>query len=212
MMRSTRICTAALLTCAVAGAAHAATIAVGDATADLGPNLFLDETVSGGGDTTVSNGSFTLSRKDLSTNGPLNVGAGGTEVSITGIAWFGPNFAGTSATGAEVTVVYLGLDGVGGGGDDVVLGTTSAAYTFSGAGEYVWQFDAPITGTVDGLNSFFRFDMTATNVGGAFRMKNQAPFGNKMTVAGTSTAVPEPGSLALVALGGVLVAVRRRRG
>lgn len=210
-MKSVRIATAALFALGLAGWAGAATIVVGDATADLGPNLFLDETASGGGDTTVGSAAATLIRKDLATNGPLNVGVGGTDISITGIGWFGPNFAGTSATGAEVTVVYLGLDGVGGGGDDVVLGSTTAAYTFGGAGEYVWQFDAPITGTVDGLNSFFRFDLKATNAGGAFRMKNQSPLGNKLTVAGTSTAVPEPTSLALLGLGGLLVA-RRRRG
>ena len=180
-----------------AGSAHAVAITTGDVTATLGPNFLIDEAAGGGSDVQYTEGTTGLSRKDFSTGAqgnvagdqPLNVGAGGSLITITGVGWAGPNFAGTSATSISLNIRYLGADGVGGGGDDVLIGTVTDNFIFSGAGEYVWQFDTPISAVIDGANSFFRYEFNVQNAGGTFRVKSAAPFGVKLSAAGTSTAV-----------------------
>ncbi|MFN3167901.1 MAG: PEP-CTERM sorting domain-containing protein [Phycisphaeraceae bacterium] len=170
-----------------------ALIAKGDVTANLGPNFFQDEAATGGSDVQIQEGTTSLAREDFSTNGPLNVGAGGTLIEITGIGWASPNFAGTDATSVTLNIRYLGADGVGGGGDDVLIGTVTDAYPlpFEGAGEYYWLFDSPISNTIDGLNSFFRFEFNVANDtgDGTLRMKRLDNGNLKLTAAGTSTAV-----------------------
>ncbi|MFN3167902.1 MAG: PEP-CTERM sorting domain-containing protein [Phycisphaeraceae bacterium] len=191
----------------LAGSAHAATIVKGDATADLGPAFFLDNAAVGGSDVTTNEPNTLLKKEDF---GVLNVGPGGTLVSITGVAWASPNFTNTDAETVTISIRYLGADGSGGGGDDVLIGTVTDSLTFNGAGEYVWQFDAPISNTIDGLNNQFRLEISPQNTAGNGSMRFKSQNGVKFSVAGTSTAVPEPGSLALLGVGALFVARRRR--
>ena len=193
---------------------QAATVVAGNVTSTLGPIFFLDAAATGGNDYTINQPGTALFRRDF---GALNVGSGGTTITITGIGWASPNNAGNNdATSATVSIYYLGLDGVGGGGDDVLIGTVTDNYTFGGASEYVWVFDTPITADIDGANQFFRVDVSPSNGTntGSFMMKTtsgSAASEVKISVAGTSVAiVPEPSSLLLGAFG-LLRLLRRRR-
>ena len=195
--------------------APAATILTGDVTATLGPDFFLDTAATGGGDFTVNQpASGTFDRSF----GTLNVGAGGSTITIKGIGWASANSATTNdATSATVNITYLGSDGVAGGGNDVLIVTVTDAYTFAGAaGEYVWAFDTAISATIDGLNNQFRIVITPTNAGLngslSFKGATTASAANvKLSVAGTSVAVvPEPSAMLLGSIG-LLGLLRRRR-
>ena len=181
-------CFAAFVLLLLAPVADAATIARGDCTDDLGGDLFVDNAAPGGGDAQAHQPQAVLSRNDF---GELNIGAGGSRITITGVGWACPNNAANNdATSIEVRVVYLGADGVGGGGNDVVIGTATGTFNYTGAGEYVFVFDQPISAVVNGRNTFFRVDIRPSNEegDGSVRIKTQ---GNlvKVTVAGTSVAV-----------------------
>jgi hypothetical protein len=209
--------------CALLGAltladSHAATIVGGNVTDTLGPSFFFDSAATGGGDFTVNqpnSGAFVRSF------GTLNVGAGGSTITIAGIGWASLNSAtANDATSATVAISYLGADGVLGGGDDVLIGTATDAYTFAGAaGEYVWAFDTAMSATIDGLNNLFRILITPTNgtSNGSLSFKSTLSNPNataatvKLSVAGTSVAVvPEPSAALLGGLGVLLLARRRR--
>ena len=166
----------------VAHAAWGVTIEKGDVTAELGPGFFLDDAATGGGDTTTGNINLTRSF------GGLQVGAQGGEVTITGVGW-ASSANGTTATEATATITYLGADGVWGGGDDVVVGSTTDQLTFSGAGEYVWLFDAPIQATIDGSNSLFRININTGGTGNIRYKKDNASGNVKVSVAGISVAL-----------------------
>jgi len=171
-------------------AVQAATISEGSATARLGRNLFIDNASPGGGDAQATQPEAVLSRNDF---GQLNVGPGGSRIEITGVAWACPNnHDNNDASSIQVRVVYLGADGQGGGGDDVVIGSASGDFRYTGAGEYVFVFDEPFSAVVDGRGTFFRLDVRPSNAAGtgSIRLKTD---GNlpKVSVAGTSTAVAE---------------------
>ena len=199
----------------LASTAMAAVIQSGLATTDsvLGADYLLDDASTGGADVTTNEPSVLLARRPLA----LEIGSTGSEVTITGIGWASSvNTTANDADTVEVTITYLGLDGVGGGGDDVDLGTVTDAYaTHSAAGEVAWLFDTPIVATVDGLNNQFRLRIVPTNAAGngSLRFKSAVGAdsgidGPKLSIAGTSQAIPEPTSLVLVALSGLLL--RRR--
>ncbi len=200
---------------------HAATItAVATEGSIIGTTYLFDGNANiGGGDFTSigtpKTGSFV---RDWS---PLNVGAGGTTVTITGLAFGLPGSNNTNGNVLTATVAYLGADGVGGGGDDVTIGSSKGTLDFStGAGRYEWLFDSPLVSDIDGLNSIFRVTVTsfeADNSGSSFSYRFKTTTGTgagavKMDVAGTSVAlVPEP-SAALLGCLGLLALLRRRRG
>ena len=98
----------------------------------------------------------------------------------------------------------------------MLIGTATDNYTFGGAGEYVWEFDTPMVAVIDGLNSFFRVDVSPINGtgNGSFQLKTTSgtdASAVKISVAGTSVAVvPEP-SAALLGAIGALGLLRRRR-
>lgn len=207
-------CISGLAAFAGIATSHAATIVAGDVTSTLGPNFFLDAAATGGNDFAINQPGTALFRRSF---GTLNVGSGGTTITITGIGWASPNSAtNNDATSATVAIRYLGADGIFGGTDDVLIGTVTDNYTFGGASEYVWEFDTPMTAVIDGLNSFFRVEVSPINGAGngSFQMKTTSgtdASAVKLSVAGTSVAVvPEP-SAALLGAMGALALLRRQR-
>ncbi len=219
-MKVFQFCIVAACVSACSTHATAATIVAGDVTANLGPDFFLDAAATGGNDFFVNQPNTALFGRTFS---GLNVGPGGSQVSISGVGWASANNATASdATSAQVTITYLGADGVFGGGDDVAFGSVTDNYTFSGAGEYYWRFDTPLEAVIDGLNSIFRVAVAPLNdtTTGSLTMKTTTgtTAGNvKLSVAGTSVAlsgqIPEPSSLLIAAAlvcGGTVMARRRR--
>lgn len=171
--------------CCVAFVAEAKTIVSGDVTALLGPGFFLDDAAVGGGDQTT--GSINLIR---SFDG-LQVGSQGSDISISGIGW-ASSASGTTATEVMTSITYLGADGVAGGDDDVFIGSATNALIFSGAGEYVWEFDAPMIATIDGSNAWFLIHINTAGTG-TIRFKKDSVSGDvKLSVAGSSVAEQVP--------------------
>lgn len=199
---STAIC--AVLT-VMAVSSHGSSIIKADVTSSLGPSFFIDDASTQGGDSNSQN--FNLDRNwTLIT--PFSIGDGGTLLTIIGLGFALPGAGNTDANIFTATITYLGADETFGGGDDVLLGSATGTLNFSsGAGEYSWLFDTPITGTIDGVGDMFRVNITADS---NIRLKNATsgtvpPSGNtgpKLSVAGSSVAVvPEPSALSLTAAG-----------
>lgn len=197
---------------------HAAIIVAGNVTTVLGPNFFIDNAATGGSDFTVNQPNSAVFTRSF---GTLNVGAEGSTINISGIGWASLNSAASNdASFATVGITYLGADGIFGGGDDVLIGTVTNAYTFAGSGtEYVWSFDTPLTATIDGLNNLFRIVITPSNgtSNGSLSFKttdasNPGTAANaKLSVAGTSLAVvPEPSAALLGGVALLTLLVRRR--
>ena len=178
----------ALLVMLLAPTNFAGEITRGDVTDDLGPDFLVDNASPGGQDAQAHQPQAVLSRNDV---GPLNVGEGGSRITITGVGFACPNNqANNDATSVEVRVIYLGRDGVGGGRDDVVIANVTGAFNYNGAGEYVFEFDEPVSAVIDGRNSFFRVDLRPTNDAGngSIRIKSANNL-VKVSIAGTSAAV-----------------------
>ncbi|MFK7910750.1 MAG: sulfatase-like hydrolase/transferase [Akkermansiaceae bacterium] len=162
-------------------------------TSTLGTNFLINAAATGGSDLDSSGSPEAL---NLSRNlGPFTPGSGGTDISITGLAFGMPGAGNTNGNVITATITYLGADGVFGGGDDVVLGSVSDTLQFTtGAGVYSWAFDTPIAGTIDGVNSQFRIRLesdTALNGGNSNNIRLKSTGGGagaKLSVAGT--AVP----------------------
>ncbi len=168
------------------GNAGADTIAPGDVTAVLGPNFFVDEAVTGGGDFAATVANF---NRDF-TMPLLPSGSGGTQVTINGIGWACAG-NGVLATSATVTISYLGADGVVGGGDDVVIGTrTDNATKVNYGTEYVWKFTTPMNQIITGTASATMFRVSITSTGGTISYKTTSAFAPaKISVAGSGAAV-----------------------
>ncbi|MEM9019850.1 MAG: hypothetical protein AAGC44_04740 [Planctomycetota bacterium] len=172
--------------------AGAGEIEKADATQTLGPDLLIDQAAPGGSDMTANQPEKLVGRVDLASIRDQNVGAGGTRVTITGIAWASPNAPRQNdAETVTAEIRYLGRDGVGGNRDDVVLGSASASLNYNGAGEYAWVFDEPISGIVDGQSPYFRIDLSPANEAGngTIRVKAVTGAGPKFSVAGKTEAV-----------------------
>lgn len=174
-------------------------------------NLLLDDVTSSGGQDTSTGTSFGPQR-DLG----ITTGTGAQTVTITGIGFNPRGGTATTLETVTVTVTYLGANAAIGGGDDVLLGSETATLQYGGSvNQYSAVFDTPISGDIDAVEDRFQVLIQST---GNMRFKQwnnaQAPsgeFGLKLSVGGTSAPVPEPSSLALLGLGGLLIA-RRRRG
>ncbi|MCU0748730.1 MAG: hypothetical protein MUF13_04200 [Akkermansiaceae bacterium] len=173
-------------------------IITGDVTSNLGPAFFIDAASTGGGDFAINEPGTANFDRSL---GILNVGTGGSTISVTGIGWATLNNAGANdATSATVTITYLGADGVFGGIDDVLIGTATDNFTFAANGEYYWKFTSPLTNVIDGSNNIFRVAITpsngTTNGSLSFKTSLSNPNGNasnvKLSVAGTSAIVGSP--------------------
>ena len=161
--------------------AYAETIEQGDVTAELGPDFFLDDASIGGGDSAAQS-SWNINR-DFD---GIAAGPEGSQIIITGIGWSSQG-GGTTANQLITTITDLGADRVPGGVDDVVIGSTTNALAFTGAGEYYWRFDTPMTNNIDGAEKRFRISFNSNGTGN-LRFKTVSPLGIKLSAAGTSTA------------------------
>jgi len=205
---------AAALLAVTIGGTHAATITVGTV-GELGTSFFINTATTGGSDFTTANAAL---RRNF---GTLTVGADGSDLTVSGIAWASAA-AGTVATSAAISITYLGIDGVGGGGDDISIGNSTATLSFSGAGVYVWEFDTAMTANIpasniSGTSQFFRVDIAGLDALGApanIRYKTEGTASAntvKLSIAGSSVAaIPEPSSF-ILACAGSLALLRRRR-
>jgi len=206
------------LSAVAVGQIQADTITTNDVTLTLGPNFFFDTAATGGGDTTLATSvSFT---RDFGafTTGP-------STISITGLGWaVGGNLGVANPTTffADVTFTYLGADNALGGGDDVLIGTTSDNYLYQGAGEYAWLFSTPLSANItpnptvnDFLITMNGYTDNTLATGSNLRFKTTSGTGlgaAKLSVAGTPVVVPEPTTVALAGLGlAGLLAFRRRQ-
>ncbi|MEM6854747.1 MAG: PEP-CTERM sorting domain-containing protein [Planctomycetota bacterium] len=192
--------------------ADAAVFVTGDSTTIFAADgLLIDDAQPSGGADSATVTSITPAR-----NLAITTGIGPQTLTVTGI---GLNFRGGTVAGPEtvtVTVTYFGADNnFGLSADNVLIGSATAELTFTGTNEYVAVFDDPIVGVFDGEEDRFRIAIEST---GNMRFKTHtvgsAPSGEggiKISLGGSSVPVPEPGSLALVSLGGLLIAARRRK-
>jgi hypothetical protein len=118
------------------------------------------------------------------------------DVSVTGLAFGMPPSNNSNGNVITATITYLGADGVAGGTDDLLLGSTKATLTLTTAARYEWLFDAPIVGNIDGLGSNFRVrvdSLAVDNGGNTLNMRFKTTSGTaasavKMDIAGTSTS------------------------
>lgn len=103
-----------------------------------------------------------------------------------------------------MTFTYLGADEVVGGGDDVLIGAATGAFTFSGGLEYVFTFDTPLTADLTVTGTRFRIQVTPTNANhtglpdtvlklkaGALASEPSVA-GAKLSVAGIATPLINP--------------------
>ena len=184
----------------LASSVHAANLGAVVTEGDsIGTTYLFDGNASiGGGDHDSLNGPPENTNFDRSW-GLAVPGAGGVDLSITGIAFGLPAASNTNGNVITVTITYLGTDGVAGGGDDVVLGTRNLTLVLGAAARYEGLFDTPITGNIDGVGTNFRVrleSLEANNGGFTYNMRFKTTTSGvttaasvKMDVAGTSTSV-----------------------
>lgn len=182
------LATAALLV-GIAGPAplYAATIQAGNVTTTLGPTFFIDDAVNGGPDTDINqpNSAFLL----RSFTGLLTPNQGPTRVSLTGFGFaLHTSATANDATSVAVGFTYLGADEAVGGSDDVTIGTVTGNLTFTGGGEYVFAFDAPLTADLDVTGTRFRVTITPSNLtsNGSLKMKSLTAGAPNVSVAGVA--------------------------
>lgn len=190
---------------------------VGDVTSNLEGDLFIDDAATGGSDVTIGEGNFT----------PIGIrtfdyGAGqaGT-LTISGFGFATSAVADANdATSIDLQFVYMGADNTFNTADDFEIGTVNdISYTHTGAGEYYVNFgENSISAAIDGVGDQFRVlvNVDDTNLSLAENIRFKSNGGSKISVSGSFTPVPEPGTTALgmglVAVGFLMVRrIRNRR-
>lgn len=169
--------------------------------------LLDDVTASGGGD------SATVSSANLDRNLSITTGAAPQTLTIEGISFNLRGGTSTTEQTVSVEIIYFGNDGsFNSTADNVNVGTATATLTFVATDQYTAVFDTPLESTFVATDNRFRFNISST---GSLRFKtfttSESPSGQggvKVSVGGTS--IPEPGSMALMGLGGLLILARRR--
>ncbi|MCU0797198.1 MAG: glycosyl hydrolase [Akkermansiaceae bacterium] len=182
----------------------AATIQSADVTTTLGPSFFVDDASNGGSDTDINQPAVVSFTRLF--NGLLTPNQGPTRIVISGLGFA----AHTSATANDATTVtatftYLGADQAIGGGDDVLIGSSSGNFVFSGGGEYSFAFDAPLTADLDITGTRFRIQLAPTNStgNGSLKLKSgtlasePSLSGAKLSVAGSAASSIIPGRVNL---------------
>jgi hypothetical protein len=153
---------ASLLALAAPATLRAATLQAGNITSALGPTFFIDDVTGGGADADIHQPSAPAYNRNFS--GPLTRNQGPTRVILTGLGFAAHTSAtANDATSVAVTFTYLGADELLNGGDDVVIGTATGTYQFSGGGEYVFRFDTPLTADLTITGTRFRIQIAPSN-------------------------------------------------
>ncbi len=166
---------------------QAATIEAGNVTTALGPAFFLDNATNGGGDADIEQpGAPSYVR---SFGGPLTRNQGPTRVTLTGFGFAAHSVAATNdADTVAVTFAYLGANELPGGGDDVVIGTATGTYIFTVGGEYVFEFDTPLSADLNITGTAFSIQIAPSKSGGGGTLKLKTPaagnYDPKLSVAG----------------------------
>jgi arylsulfatase A-like enzyme len=158
----------------------AADIVAGDVTATLGPDFFLDLASTGGGD----NNATTFTR---------DIGGYWTpraEVVITGLGW-ASGAGGTTSTSVTATFSEPGPDGAFGTADDVVVGSVIDDLVYSGASEYLWNFDSHVAFTATGNQLRVRI-VSAASIRRKTTNDGTAQANVKLSIAGTATGGTPP--------------------
>ncbi len=195
--RPPRVVTLPLIACLglITGGAitSAATIGIGDVTAKLGPTFFVDDAVIGGNDATITQPAGQSYIRSFA--GLLNSNQGLTRVTLNGFGFANSSSTtNNTATSLTITFTYLGADEAVGGGDDIVMGSASGTYVYSGAGEYVFAFDTPISANLNITGARFRIQVApsnATNNGKVLfktgTLAYETTTGPKFSVSGSAT-------------------------
>jgi hypothetical protein len=151
-----------LLLLAGRGILHAATIGAGDVTAGLGPGFFVDDASTGGTDPVVTQPAVASYNRNFA--GLLAARQGPSRVTLNGFGFAtSSSITNNTATSLTITFTYLGADGEVGGDDDVVMGSTTGSYEYSGSGEYRFRFATPITADLDITGTRFRIQVAPSN-------------------------------------------------
>ncbi len=212
-----------LVTTLMAGSASAALLAnydIGDGS--LGTELFFDLATTGGNDEAGQN--YVMQYKGLWT--------ANDQISLTGIAipiWsnFNDNSLSTVPDGTFTVSFYdLGIDGFfNGSGSETLLGTNTVNFN-GGTDEdndidaFAALFDTPTLFTAEstGLAIHLAYSNSSrlksagdSNTGNRLNLSDgAAQEGRDVMLSLSGSVVPEPSSLALLCLGGLLLARRRR--
>ena len=175
----------------------AATISVGNVTTALGPTFYIDEAITGGADVSIVQPAVPSYLRAFA--GLLTRNQGPTKVTLTGFGFAAnPDSASNTATTIAVTFTYLGADEAVGGGDDVVIGTTTGTYNFptlTTGSEFVFKFDAPLVANLTITGTMFRIQVAPSNAtnNGSLKWKSLITGGDpKMSVAGFITPLIDP--------------------
>lgn len=186
---------ASLLALAAPATLRAATLQAGNITSALGPSFFIDDVTGGGADADIHQPSAPAYNRNFS--GPLTRNQGPTRVILTGLGFAAHTSAtANDATSVAVTFTYLGADELLNGGDDVVIGTATGTYQFSGGGEYVFRFDTPLTADLTITGTRFRIQIAPSNTlnTGSLKLKSGSAtsYEPQLSVAGVTAPLINP--------------------
>jgi len=228
-MRNTSLHVLSLALLPLLGAAHGATLAVGDGD-DLNNDLFIDVVVTGAGDIRADGGNIDRVWVPEVASGTWSAGQ---VVNITGIAlpvWANAvdsdNTNNTQNGNWTFSIYDLGADGVWqgtdnlGSSDDSLAGSATVSFNSANTGvnTFFVNFDSPIsfTATNDSLvgvslqsDAALRLKQGASP-SAAFVLADGSSSSQGVSMSLAGTVVPEP-SAALLGLGGLGLLLRRRR-
>ncbi len=176
-----------------------AAIQAGDVTSILGPAFFVDDAANDTGVAAALN-EPSVQGYNRFFNRLLTKNQGPTRITITGFGFAANhNAVENDATSLTVTLIYLGPDEAHDTADDVVIGSATGAYTYSGEGEHVFAFATPITADLNITGTRFRILLAPSNAtgSGSVRLKSgtlayETFTGSRLSVAGFASSPINP--------------------